>query len=87
MVREIWRILKPGGFLFARLASNIGIESLVKPVGDGIYLLPDGSVRFLVNEKILLEYTYGLNGTLFEPVKTTNVSNLRCMTTWCVKKN
>ncbi|MEO7211349.1 class I SAM-dependent methyltransferase [Mucilaginibacter sp.] len=87
MLRSTWRVLKPGGYLFARLASDIGIEDLVIPLGNSRYALPDGSERFLVNEQILLEYTQELNGKLFEPIKTTNVQNLRCMTTWCVQKN
>lgn len=86
MVRSLWRVLKPGGYLFARLASDIGIETLVQSTGNGRYLLPDGSERFLVNEQTLLNYTSELNGALYEPIKTTNVQNLRCMTTWCVQK-
>ncbi|EHQ27375.1 class I SAM-dependent methyltransferase [Mucilaginibacter paludis] len=86
MLRSIWRVLKPGGYLFARLASDIGIEPLVHHLGDGRYLLPDGSERFLVNEQTLLRYTRELNGHLHEPIKTTNVQNLRCMTTWCLRK-
>jgi tellurite methyltransferase len=86
MLRSIWRVLKPGGFLFTRLASDIGIEHLVTPLENSRYALPDGSERFLVNEQILLEYTDLLGGELFEPIKTTNVQNLRCMTTWCVRK-
>ena len=86
MLRSVWRVLKPGGYLFARLASDIGIESLVTPLGNSRFALPDGSERFLVNEQILMEYTEALGGELFEPIKTTNVQNLRCMTTWCVQK-
>lgn len=86
MLRSMWRVLKPGGFLFARLASDIGIEHLVLPLGNSRYSLPDGSDRFLINEQILLEYTQLLGAELFEPIKTTNVQNLRCMTTWCVQK-
>ncbi|MDB5139735.1 MAG: SAM-dependent methyltransferase [Mucilaginibacter sp.] len=86
MLYSMWRVLKPGGYLFARLASYIGIEKLVHPLGNGRYLLPDGSERFLVNEQMLLQYTRGLNAQLHEPVKTTNVQNLRCMTTWCLQK-
>jgi tellurite methyltransferase len=86
MVRSAFRVLKPGGYFFARLASDIGLESLVIPVGGGRYLLPDGSERFLVNEKTLIRYTRELNGVLYEPIKTTNVQNFRCMTTWCVQK-
>lgn len=86
MLTSMWRVLKPGGYLFARLASDIGIEELVEPSGNGRYLLPDGSERFLVNKKMLLDYTEKLNGNLFEPIKTTNVQDLRCMTTWCLQK-
>jgi len=77
------RLLKPNGFFFARLASDIGIEEKVIPLGNGRYRLPDESERFLVNQDILLEYTSQLNAKLAEFIKTTNVQNLRCMTTWC----
>ncbi|MEB0260543.1 MULTISPECIES: class I SAM-dependent methyltransferase [unclassified Mucilaginibacter] len=86
MLRSMWRVLKPGGYLFARLASDIGIEDKVVALGNSCFALPDGSERFLVNEQILLEYTSELGGELFEPIKTTNVQGLRCMTTWCVQK-
>lgn len=86
MLRSMWRVLKPGGYLFARLASDIGIESLVQHLGNGRYLLPDGSQRFLVNQQLLLQYTEDLHAHLHEPIKTTNVQNLRCMTTWCLQK-
>jgi tellurite methyltransferase len=86
MLHSMWRVLKPGGYFFARLASDIGIEKLVHALGNGRYLLPDGSERFLVNEALLLGYTNQLNGQLHEPIKTTNVQNLRCMTTWCMRK-
>src|SRR6201995_1140463 len=66
MLRSIWRVLKSGGYLFVRLASDIGIESLVIPTGKGRYLLPDGSERFLVNEQMLLNYTLSLNAQLHE---------------------
>lgn len=86
MVRSVWRVLKPGGYLFARLASDIGIERLVQTRGNGRYLLPDGTVRYLVNEQILQHYTQELGGVLYEPLKTTVVSQMRSMTTWCVRK-
>lgn len=86
MVRSIWRVLKPGGYFFARLASDIGIEGLVRSIGNGRYILPDDSERFLVNQQTLLRYTRELNGQLHEPIKTTNVQNMRCMTTWCLRK-
>ncbi|MEJ7700344.1 MAG: class I SAM-dependent methyltransferase [Pyrinomonadaceae bacterium] len=40
MLDEMWRVLKPEGLLFARLASSIGIENRIKSVGSGRFLLP-----------------------------------------------
>ncbi len=86
MLHSMWRVLKPGGILFARLASDIGIEGLPQPTTPGRYRLPDGSERYLVNLEMLQGYAQDLNGEPIEPIKTTNVQNLRCMTTWCVRK-
>lgn len=87
MLSEMWRVLKPGGYFFCRLASDIGIESSVHFIGNGRYILPDGSERFLVNQEMLIRQTKKLGGVLHEPIKSTNVQNLRSMTTWCVKKH
>lgn len=86
MVDEMWRVLRPGGLLFARLASSIGMEARVRAVGNGVYALPDGSRRFLVDQAGLLARTEALGGELLDPIKTTNVQDLRAMTTWCVRK-
>jgi SAM-dependent methyltransferase len=87
MVDELWRVLRPGGMLFARLASSIGIEARVRPGADGHCRLPDGSERFLVDEAMLLARTEAMGGVLLDPIKTTNVQNLRAMTTWVVRKD
>lgn len=86
MIDEMWRVLRPGGMFFARLASNIGIERLVAPAGEGRYLLPDGSERFLVGEQMLALTVSRLGAQWLEPLKTTNVQNLRCMSTWVLRK-
>jgi tellurite methyltransferase len=86
MVREMWRVLKPGGISFARLASSIGMEDKVELIQGRRYQLPDGSERFLVDEEMLLNVTAKLGGEFIEPIKTTVVQNLRSMTTWCLRK-
>ena len=83
---ESWRVLKVGGFIFVRLASSIGIEDKIKKIEGRRFSLPDTSERFLVDEQMLMDLTYQLNGELIEPLKTTNVQNVRAMTTWCFKK-
>jgi len=85
MVLEMWRVLAPGGLFFARLASNIGIEPVVGAAGRRVRL-PDGSDRFIVDETMLRSWTARLGGRLADPIKTTNVEGVRCMTTWCVVK-
>jgi ubiquinone/menaquinone biosynthesis C-methylase UbiE len=86
MFSEMWRVLKPGGIFFARLASSIGIEDRITNVRERRYQLPDGSERFLVDEAMLLSVSAEMNGQFLEPIKTTIVQNMRSMTTWCLKK-
>lgn len=85
MLEEMWRVLAPGGLFFARLATSIGLERRL-PSTTGRMRLPDGSERFLVDEPTLLAWTSTLGGTLADPLKTTNVQNMRCMTTWVMEK-
>jgi len=86
MLREMWRVLKPGGILFARLASTVGIENKVEHLEGRRYHLPDGSDRFLVDEQMLLATTAALNGELIEPLKSVVVQDMRSMATWCLRK-
>jgi tellurite methyltransferase len=87
MVNEMWRVLKPSGIFFARLASTIGVEDQIKLIEGRRYRLPDGSDRFLVDEAMLHRITAALGGDFIEPIKTTVVENMRAMTTWVVRKN
>lgn len=85
MLHEMWRVLAPGGLFFARLATSIGIAHLLEQ-SVGRVRLPDGSQRFVVDERYLLDATAELGASLADPVKTTNVQNQRCMTTWVLEK-
>jgi hypothetical protein len=85
MVRELWRVLAPGGLFFARLASSIGIEPLLT-ARTGRLRLPDGTDRFVVDERMLLTITRELGGELLDPLKTTVVQAQRAMTTWALQK-
>jgi 2-polyprenyl-3-methyl-5-hydroxy-6-metoxy-1,4-benzoquinol methylase len=86
MLQGTWRVLKPGGLLFCRLASSIGMAGRMRPIGGGRFRLPDGSERYLVDEPTLLAATERLGGVLVDPLKTTVVQDQRCMTTWVIRK-
>ena len=86
MLRSTLRVLKPGGLLFCRLASSIGMEDRMRPIGGRRFLLPDGSERYLVDAELLVKLTQELGGRLVDPIKTTVVQDQRCMTTWVVQK-
>jgi SAM-dependent methyltransferase len=87
MVREMWRVLKPGGVFFARLASGVGMEGQIIRLEGRRYHLPDGSDRFLVDDRMLLDAADSLGGELIERLKTVVVRNLRSMSTWCLRKS
>jgi SAM-dependent methyltransferase len=84
MVEELWRVLRPGGMLFCRLGSRIGMD--FERVRGNVYLIGDGSEWFLVDEAVLLRMTEEMGGLLVDPLKTTIVQDYRCMTTWVVRK-
>ena len=88
MLTGTWRLLRPGGMFFCRLASTIGIEDLIRSTNPNSrrYRLPDGTNRYLVDEPFLMDRTHQLGGQLLDPLKTTVVQNQRSMTTWVVRK-
>jgi SAM-dependent methyltransferase len=84
MVTELWRVLRPGGMLFCRLGSRIGME--FERLRGQIYRIGDGSEWFLVDEAALLDMTRQMDAVLVDPLKTTIVQDYRCMTTWVLRK-
>ena len=90
MLAGSWRPLRSGGVFFARLASSIGMagmEDQTVQIEGRRYRLPDGTLRYLVDEPRLIKLTQELGGQLLDPLKTTVVQDQRCMTTWVVRKN
>ncbi len=85
MLDEMWRVLKPGGILFCRLASSIGLHNANR-IDGRVHQLPDGTTRYLVDEAQLMTATRDVGGELIDPLKTTIVQNQRCMTTWVLRK-
>jgi tellurite methyltransferase len=86
MVREMWRVLAPGGILFARLATTVG-QTQLRPLGGGRYVMPDGHTRYVADHELLIEVTARLGGSLVDPLRSTVVHDLRSMGTWVVRKS
>lgn len=84
MLEELWRVLRPGGLLFTRMGSRIGMQ--FEQIRPDIYRIGDGQEWFLVDEELLLGLTSELNGVMVDPLKTTIVQDYRCMTTWVLRK-
>jgi len=84
MLAELWRVLKPGGLLFCRLGSRIGMD--FEWVRGNVYRIVDGSQWFLVDQEMLLNLTEEMNAVMVDPLKTTIVQDYRCMTTWVLRK-
>lgn len=83
MFNDLWRVLRPGGMLFCRLASRIGMD--FEQIREGIYRV-GSSEWFLVDEPMLLGILRDRNAELVDPLKTTVVQGSRCMTTWVLRK-
>jgi hypothetical protein len=78
--------------LFCRLGSTIGagpemgLERAKSAGSARMFRLPDGAVWYLVDEAMLMDLTRRLDGRLIDPLKTTVVQGVRCMTTWVAEK-
>jgi tellurite methyltransferase len=86
MLLGSWRVLKPGGLFFCRVASTIGMEGQFKRIRGRRFQLPDGTERYLVDEARLNSLGERLGGEQMDPLKTTVVQNQRSMTTWVMRK-
>jgi len=86
MFKELVRLMKPKGVLFIRMTSNIGIEKKIESKGEGVYVIPDGSTRYLINRQRIEELVNEYSLVTKETVKSVNVDGVRIMTTLVLEK-
>ncbi|MCP9199970.1 class I SAM-dependent methyltransferase [Gramella sp. GC03-9] len=83
MFSELERVLKPGGSLLIRTASNIGFEERSIRLKDTI---SKQSAEFFISRQQIADISKNFGLGLIEPVKTTNVQDERAMTTLVLRK-
>ena len=86
MFAELLRVLQPGGSLFIRVATDVGIADKMKPLSNGRYRMPDGTDRFLLTRPALEQLMTTHRLIWLEPFKSVNVDDLRCMATLVLGK-
>ncbi|WP_026451292.1 class I SAM-dependent methyltransferase [Aequorivita capsosiphonis] len=83
MFTEIYRVLKPSGTLLIRVASDIGLDGKKPFVQDGI---SKEMGNFYITRQLISEIVESFSLKLLEPIKTTNVQDVRAMTTLVFQK-
>lgn len=80
MVEDMMRVLKSGGIFFLRMTTSQGEMQEKSPhLGDGVYLLPDGSERFLLTKELEKEIVSKHKLSYLEPAKSVVVHGQRSM--------
>ena len=77
MFGELIRVLKPGGSLFTRVATDVGLADRMLPLGHGRFTMPDGTDRFLLTRPVLQKLLDQHHVRLLEPFKAVLVDELR----------
>jgi SAM-dependent methyltransferase len=86
MIQELSRVLKPGGILWFRMTTGFGgVLEQSEDLGEGKYLLPDGSERFVLQQK-QLDKILELGFQFLEAPKTVLVLGQREMGVFVLQK-
>lgn len=87
MMEEMLRVLKPGGILWFRMCTAFGgILEQSKEVSGGRYALPDGSERFLLQERHL-DKLEKMGLSFLEAPKSVLVHGQRAMGVFVMEKD
>jgi len=83
MIAELFRVLKPNETLLIRVASDIGLDGAKPFVQDNFSKENSG---FYITRRHIIKISEVYHLALIEPVKTTNVKDVRAMTTLVFEK-
>ena len=83
---EMVRVLAVNGVIWFRMTTKHTIEHLAQQVHGDVYVLPDGSTRYLLDLMVLKTIMKKHQLQLVDPFKTVNVSDVRTMATVVLQK-
>ena len=83
MFSELIRVLKPTGSILVRIASNIGLLETTEELCDAYN---DRKAGFYLDRETISQLLDKYDLKLLEPIKTTNVQDIRAMTTLVLQK-
>jgi ubiquinone/menaquinone biosynthesis C-methylase UbiE len=87
MLDEMMRIVKPEGIFFLRMCTDAGDILANSPhLGEGVYLLPDGSERFVLTQRLEKEMLTRYNLEYMESPKSVLVHGQRSMGVFVFRK-
>ncbi len=86
MFEKLLRLLSKNGVLFIRMTAAIGLPNQPKEIGKGVYLLEDGTERYLISRKQISALVKAYKLSYLEPVKSVLVEDLRSMCTLVLSK-
>lgn len=86
MFGDMIRVLKPGGTLFVRMTTDVGLGDKPIPLGEGRFHLPDGSDRYLLTRPMLDTLVAAHRLQWLEPFKTVLVEEVRSMSVLMLEK-
>ncbi len=83
---ELVRVCRPGGLLFLRLSTLMGMDYIPEPVENDWFLLKSSDIWYLPDQKQLEELIQANRLQLLEPMKSVCVHGQRSMSTLILRK-
>ena len=86
LFEELVRVLNPGGILFIRMTTKHTLAHLSQHMQDDVYLIPDGTTRYLLDLDYLKALMTKNKLSFVDPFKTVNVEDVRTMAVVILRK-